>query len=120
MGLPAPPGNGIMPSVLGRYFVDAQFILAGAGVITQPPELALTFQSSGPVQMLMADTTYVTADDMQDLADSNAPLLPAPYVISQTLPPNKPVAPGAQVILTTAQLAIGYSVPTPQGAVPVP
>ena len=120
MTLPAPPGNGIMPSVLGRYWVDAQFILAGAGLITLTPPLALTLQASGPVQMLMADNTLITADDVQDLADANPPLLPAPYVISQFPPPNITVSPGASVEASPVQLGIGYPIPTSQGIIPVP
>ncbi|MBA0088883.1 MAG: hypothetical protein HRJ53_28175 [Acidobacteria bacterium Pan2503] len=120
MPLPAPPGNGIMPSLLGRYFVDCEFILAGAGLIAQPPPTTLTLSPASATPMFMADTTFVTTDDMQDLADANAPLLTAPYVISQSPPPNTHVAPGASVQLTPAQLAIGYPVPTPLGNIPVP
>lgn len=115
-----PIPNGTMPSVLGRSFTDAQFTIAGAGLIAQPPQIGLTLQASLPTQMLMADTTLVTTDDMQDWADSNAPILPAPYVINQSPAPNLTVSPGASVQLTPAQLAIGYPVPTPTGIIPVP
>lgn len=120
MTLPAPPGYGIMPSLLGRYWVDCEFILASAGLIAQPTQTTLTLQSANSGWMLMADTTLVTVDDMQDLADANPPLLPAPYVIYQTPPPNVHVAPGATVQLTPAQVSLGYPIPTNLGTIPVP
>jgi hypothetical protein len=120
MTLPAPPGYGIMPSLLGRYWVDCEFILASAGLIAQPTQTTLTLQSANSGWMLMADTTLVTVDDMQDLADANPPLLTEPYVIFQSPPPNVAIAPGATVQLTPAQLGLGYQIPTPTGIVPVP
>ena len=120
MPLPAPPGYGIMPSLLGRYWVDCEFILAGAGLIVVPPTTNLTLQASNPTWMLMADTTFVTADDIQDLSDADPSQLTAPYVVTQVPFPNVAVAPGASVQLGSAQIGIGYSVPTPQGNVPVP
>ena len=127
MPLPAPPANGIMPSVLGRYWVDAQFILLGAGVIIQPYTLTLQGTSLA-TQQLMADTTLVTTDDVQDLADSNAPILPSAYVIAQFPSPNVRVSPGNTLMSNPAGatppnpvvLGIGYPVPTPIGPVGVP
>lgn len=127
MSLPPPPGVGITPSVLGRYWVDAQFILVGAGIIIQPYTLTLQGTSQS-IQQLMADGTLVTADDIQDLADSDAPNLPAAYVIAQFPPPNLLVSPGNTQMLNPAGptppnpvvLGIGYQVPSPIGVVPVP
>lgn len=111
------------PSVLGQYFVDANFALTGAGLLlntannnpTNSPTLVLQ-GGSGSVPMLTADTTRVTADGL-DRADSNAPLLGAPYVIIQTPFPGQVTNVGIGVSATTA---IGYSVPTPRAPIPVP
>lgn len=117
-----------VPSVLGRSFVDAQFIMAGAGILVMNQTVVgnvpgfiptLVFQGgSGSTPMLMADSTLITADDAQDLADSLATTLTAPYVLSQNPPPGTFYTPGDLVIATYT--AIGYSVPTPQGPKPVP
>ena len=111
------------PSILGKYFVDAQFTLTGAGLLlgtgnnnpANSPTLVLA-GASGSVPMLTADTTLVTADGL-DRADSNAPLLPAPYVIIQNPYPGQVTNVG---IGTSNYTAIGYSVPTPRAPIAVP
>lgn len=117
-----------VPSILGRSFVDAQFIMAGAGVFVSGVTLVgnvpaliptLVFQgASGSAPMLMADNTLLTVDDISDTVDSVANTLPAPYVINQNPPPGFAFAAGQLVIAT--YIAIGYSVPTPLGNIPVP
>ncbi|HEX8784135.1 MAG TPA: hypothetical protein VF764_12225 [Steroidobacteraceae bacterium] len=112
------------PSVLGKYFVDAQFALTGAGLLlgvtNNNPSNSTTLVlagASGSVPELTADTSRVTADGL-DRADSNAPLLGAPYVIIQTPNPGQVTNVG---IGGSSATAIGYSVPTVQrGPIPVP
>lgn len=106
------------PSILGQSFVDANFILTGAGLLlnttnNNPGNSAkLVLQgASGANPMLTADTTFVTADGL-DRVDSNARLLAAPYVIIQTPGPGVGVNVG---ISPSTSTAIGYQVPTALG-----
>ena len=110
------------PSVLGKSFVEAQFIMGGATLLVRGastvgnipgiiPTLVLQ-GGSGSTPMLTADSTLITADGYMTV-DSVPALLTAPYVLSQSPPP------GTQP--TVAQyVAIGYPIPTPRGTIPVP
>lgn len=117
-----------VPSVLGRSFVDAQFIMGQSSLLVQGqtvvgnvpgtiPTLVLQ-GGSGSTPMFMCDSTLITCDDTQDFVDSNMPLLTAPYVLSQNPPPGTQFTPGQLVIGTYN--ALGYPVPTLTGTVPVP
>ena len=107
-----------VPSVLGMSFVDANFALTWSGLLIQPPTLVLA-GGSGSTPMLMADNTFVTADDATDRADSVATTLTAPRVLSQNPPPGTAFTAGQTVI--TSIIAIGYSVPINAGGTqPVP
>lgn len=105
-------------SVLGQSFVDAQFALLGVGFTILPPVLVLN-NAPGVIQMLMADSTLITADDQQDYIDADPTILPPPYVVSQSPAPGVFYDPAVLNIGKVIQ-AIGYSVPTVRGPIPVP